>query len=98
MIETVRSASETNGLVSEMRQMVQAGQPAPVVDDPEQLERTVSAKVATLLMVMLVAIIFATSAGPDVGPSLAKVIQAHSLGVFEISSLGSVVQSSLYDA
>jgi hypothetical protein len=28
-------------------------------------------------MVMLVAIIFATSAVPDLGPSLAKVIQAH---------------------
>ncbi len=77
MSRTVRDASDTNGLVSEMRQMVQAGQPAPVIDDPEQLERTVSAKVATLLMVMLVAIIFATSAVPDVGPSLAKVIQAH---------------------
>ncbi len=77
MSQTVRDASDTNGLVSEMRQMVQAGQPAPVIDDPEQLERTVSAKVATLLMVMLVAIIFATAAVPDVGPSLAKVIQAH---------------------
>jgi hypothetical protein len=77
MSQTVRDASDATGLVSEMRQMVQAGRPAPVVDDPEQLERTVSAKVATFLMVMLVAIIFATSAVPDVGPSLAKVIQAH---------------------
>jgi hypothetical protein len=77
MSQTVRDASDANGLVSEMRQMVQAGQPAPVVDDPEQLERTVSAKVATFLMVMLVAIIFATSAVPDVGPGLARVIQAH---------------------
>jgi hypothetical protein len=77
MSQTVRDASDANDLVSEMRQMVQAGQPAPVVDDPELLERTVSAKVATFLMVMLVAIIFATSAVPDVGPSLAKVIQAH---------------------
>ncbi len=77
MTQTVRDASDASGLVSEMRQMIQTGQPAPVVDDPEQLERTVTAKVATLLMVMLVAIIFATSAVPDVGPSLAKVIQAH---------------------
>ena len=77
MSQTVRDASDANGLVSEMRQMVQAGQPAPVVDDPEQLERTVSAKVSAFLMVILVAIIFATSAVPDVGPSLAKVIQAH---------------------
>ncbi|HEV2012393.1 MAG TPA: hypothetical protein VGR77_00690 [Candidatus Dormibacteraeota bacterium] len=77
MTQTVRAASEAEGLVSEMRQMVQTGEPAPVVDDPERLERTVSTKVATLLMVLLVAIIFATSAVPDVGPSLAKVIQAH---------------------
>jgi len=76
MTRTVRDASDTSGLVSEMRQMVQVGQPA-VVDDPEQLERTVTAKVATFLMVTLVAIILATSAVPDVGPSLAKVIQAH---------------------
>ncbi len=77
MTQTVRAASEADGLVSEMRQMVQTGEPAPIVDDPEQLERSVSAKVATFLMVLLVAIIFATSAVPDVGPSLAKVIQAH---------------------
>src|SRR5437879_360584 len=77
MTQTVRDASDASGLVIEMRQMVQAGQPAPVIDDPEQLERTVSAKVATRLMAMLVAIIFATSAVPDVGPSLAKAIQAH---------------------
>ncbi|HEX9094789.1 MAG TPA: hypothetical protein VF990_01670 [Candidatus Dormibacteraeota bacterium] len=77
MTQTVRDASDANGLVSEMRQMVQAGLPVPVIDDPAQLERTVSMKIATLLMVMLVAIIFATSAVPDVGPSLAKVIQAH---------------------
>ncbi len=77
MTQTVRAASEADGLVSEMRQMVQTGEPAPVIDDPERLERTVSTKVATFLMVLLVAIIFATSAVPDVGPSLAKVIQAH---------------------
>ena len=92
MNQTVRVASGSDGVVSEMRQMVQVGQPAPVVDDPEQLERTVSAKVATFLMVMLVAIIFATSAVPDVGPSLAKVIQAHICGrappVFRYRHLG----------
>src|SRR5256886_716831 len=46
-------------------------------DDRERLERTVSTRVATLLMVLLLMIIFVTSAVPDVGPSLAKVIQAH---------------------
>jgi hypothetical protein len=77
MTQTVRPASEAEGLVSEMRQMVQTGEPVSVVDDPERLERTVSTKVATFLMVLLVTIIFLTSAVPDVGPSLAKVIQAH---------------------
>ena|GEM_PF-6786701 len=77
MTQTVRAASHTDGLVSEMRQLVQAGEPAPIVDDPERLERTVSTRVATLLMVLLVIIIFVTSAVPDVGPSLAKVIEAH---------------------
>lgn len=77
MSQKVRAATHTDGLVSEMRQLVQAGEPAPVVDDPERLERTVSTRVATLLMVLLVIIIFVTSAVPDVGPSLAKVIEAH---------------------
>jgi len=77
LTQTVRAASHTDGLVSEMRQLVQAGEPAPIVDDPERLERTVSTRVATLLMVLLVIIIFVTSAVPDVGPSLAKVIEAH---------------------
>jgi len=77
MKQTVRAASNADGLVSEMRQLVQSAVPAPAVDDPAQLERTVSARIATFLMVLLVTIIFATSALPDVGPSLAKVIQAH---------------------
>ena len=46
-------------------------------EDRERLERTVSTRVATLLTVLLLMIIFVTSAAPDVGPSLAKVIQAH---------------------
>jgi len=78
MKQTVRAASNADGLVSEMRQLVQTAPPAPAIDqDPAQLERTVSTRIATFLMVLLVTIIFATSALPDVGPSLAKVIQAH---------------------
>jgi len=77
MKQTVRAASNADGLVSEMRQLVQSAVPAPTIDDPAQLERIVSARIATFLMVLLVMIIFATSALPDVGPSLAKVIQAH---------------------
>jgi hypothetical protein len=34
-------------------------------------------RIATVLMVLLTMIIFVTSAVPDVGPSLAKVIEAH---------------------
>lgn len=74
---TVREASNTDGLVNQMRQMVQAGRPLFDIEDREQLERSVTARIATLLMVLLIAIIFTTSAMPDVGPSLAKVIQAH---------------------
>ncbi len=77
MNKTVRAASNADGLVSEMRQLVQSAAPAPTIDDPAQLERTVAARIATFLMVLLVMIIFATLALPDVGPSLAKVIQAH---------------------
>jgi len=77
MNQTVRAASDADGVVNEMRLLVQTGLPASEPDDRERLERTVSTRVATLLMVLLLMIIFVTSAVPDVGPSLAKVIQAH---------------------
>ena len=78
MKQTVRAASDADGLVSEMRQLIEAAVPGQTIDDdPTQLERAVSTRIATFLMVLLVMIIFATSAVPDVGPSLAKVIQAH---------------------
>jgi hypothetical protein len=75
--QTVRAASETDGLVNDMRQLAQAVVPGQTVDDPAYLERIISTRIATFLMVLLVTIIFATSALPDVGPTLAKVIQAH---------------------
>jgi len=74
---TVRAASETDGLVNDMRQLAQAVVPGQTVDDPAYMERTITTRIATFLMVLLVTIIFATSALPDVGPTLAKVIQAH---------------------
>ncbi len=77
MKQTVRAASDADGLVNEMRQLAQAAPPGQTMDDPAYLERTISTRIATFLMVLLVTIIFATSALPDVGPSLAKVIQAH---------------------
>jgi len=78
MPQTVRAASGSDGLVSEMRHLVQEADPGQMVaDDPAHLERAVSTRIDTFLMVLLVMIIFATSAVPDVAPSLAKVIQAH---------------------
>ena len=78
MSQTVRAASNTDGLVNEMRQMVQtAVRPVLEIEDRDQLERSVSARIGTILMVLLIMIILTTSAMPDVGPSLAKVIQAH---------------------
>ena len=79
MKQTVRAASETDGLVSEMRQLAQtqAVVPGQTIDDPAYLERAISTRIATFLMVLLVMIIFGTSALPDVGPTLARVIQAH---------------------
>jgi hypothetical protein len=75
--QTVRAASETDGMVNDMRQLAQAVVPGQTIDDPAYLERAISTRIATFLMVLLVTIIFATSALPDVGPTLAKVIQAH---------------------
>ena len=69
--------SETAGLVSDMRQLVETAPAETPFEDREQLERSVSARIATLLMMLLVLIIFVTSAVPDVGPSLAKVLEAH---------------------
>jgi len=79
MKQTVRAASDADGLVSEMRHLAQtqAVVPGQTIDDPAYMERTISTRIATFLMVLLVTIIFATSALPDVGPTLAKVIQAH---------------------
>jgi len=77
MIQPVGTGRETAGLVSEMRQQIEMASIAPAAEDRAQLERTVSARIATVLMMLLVMIIFLTSAMPDVGPSLAKVIQTH---------------------
>jgi hypothetical protein len=74
---TVRAASDADGVVDQMRQLVQRGKPALEVEDRDQVERIVSTRIATVLMVLLMMIIFVTSAVPDVGPSLAKVIEAH---------------------
>lgn len=77
MNKPVPTAADAAGLVSEMRTLVQTAEPTTEVGDRDQLEHLVSARVATILMVLMVMIIFVTSALPDVGPSLAKVVEAH---------------------
>ena len=73
---TVRAASQADSLVTDMRALVQAGEPlAPPEGD--DLERAVSYRVTTLLMVILLSLVFITSAVPDIGPSLAGMLQAH---------------------
>lgn len=76
-IRTVRAASQADTLVNDMRAMVQSAEPALLVDDGNTVERAVSYRITTLLMVLLLSLVFVTSAVPDLGPSLASVIQAH---------------------
>ena len=77
MTQPIRPERDASGLVSDMRQLIETAPVMPADEDREQLERTISARIATVLMMLLLMIIFVTSALPDVGPSLAKVIQAH---------------------
>ena len=72
-----RPMTDAAGLVSDLRQQIQTAPPVAPYEDRAQLERSVSARIATVLMMLLVMIIFVTSALPDVGPTLAKVIQTH---------------------
>jgi hypothetical protein len=73
-----RGKRQAHGVVSEMRLLVEAAAEAPhTVYERDQLERAVSCRITTALMVLLLVIIFATSAVPDVGPSLMSAIQAH---------------------
>jgi hypothetical protein len=77
MNKPMPAAGDAAGLVNDMRMLVQTAEPTIEVGDRDQLEHFVSARVATVLMVLMVMIIFVTSALPDVGPSLAKVVEAH---------------------
>ncbi len=77
MIQPVGSGNDAAGLVSGLRQQIDSASIEPAAESRAQLERIVSARIATVLMMLLLMIIFVTSAVPDVGPSLAKVIQAH---------------------
>jgi hypothetical protein len=71
-----RGRRQAHGVVSEMRLLVQAAEAPHITYERDQLERAVSSRITTALMVLLLVIIFATSAVPDVGPSLMSAIQA----------------------
>jgi hypothetical protein len=75
--DSPRGTRQAHGVVSEMRILMQTLEAPTVIDEREQLERTVSVRVTAALMVLLLVIIFTTSALPDVGPSLMNAIQAH---------------------
>jgi len=74
---TVRAASNADGMVSDMRLLVQGVERPAGLEDAASVERLVTSRVTTILMLLLVGIIFATSTVPDLGPSLAGAIQAH---------------------
>jgi len=75
---TVRAASQADTLVNDMRgALVKAAEPVAAPDDASEIERAVSYRITTALMVLLLGLVFVTSAAPDLGPSLAGVIQSH---------------------
>ncbi|HEY0493788.1 MAG TPA: hypothetical protein VGD57_10020, partial [Candidatus Dormibacteraeota bacterium] len=57
--------------------LVQATEPRMTPVDGEDLERTVSSRVTAILMLLLLVVVFVTSAVPDIGPSLAAVFRTH---------------------
>jgi hypothetical protein len=71
------AAAGTQGLISDMRMLVHATEKAPRLEEALSDERVVSYKVATALMVLLVGLILATSALPDLIPRLARLIPGH---------------------
>ncbi|MDQ6883767.1 MAG: hypothetical protein M3077_05950 [Candidatus Dormibacteraeota bacterium] len=77
---SVRAASQADSLVNDMRgALVQAVDPTAPAEDGDQVERAVTYRVTTILMVVLLSLLFITSAVPDIGPSLASVVQAQHL-------------------
>lgn len=73
----VRAASQADSLVNDMRALVQTADPMALTTDGAHLERAITYRVTTILMVVLLSLVFITSAVPDIGPSLASVVQSH---------------------
>ncbi len=64
------------GLVAQMRQLAQAREKAERRNEVDSEERVLSYSVSTTLMLLLVVLIFATSALPDLMPRLTNLVQA----------------------
>lgn len=75
--QTVRSASQADSLISDMRALVQASEPVKAPTEGTELERIVTSRVITMLMLVLISLVLVTSAVPDIGPSLAAAVGAH---------------------
>lgn len=75
--QTVRAASQADSLISEMRALVRATEPVKTPAEGAELERIVSTRVITILMLILMGLVLLTSAVPDIGPSLAAAVGAH---------------------
>ncbi len=71
------ASTNSQGVVREMRLLVHATENVRRPDEGEAEERLVGYTVTTALMVILVVLIFATSALPDLLPRLGNVLQAH---------------------
>ncbi len=64
------------GLVAQMRQLAQTREKAEPRNEVDTEERVFSYTVSTTLMLLLVVLIFATSALPDLVPRLTNLVQA----------------------
>jgi len=76
--QTVRAASQADSLISDMRALVQATEPVKAPAEGAELERLVTSRVITMLMLILISLVLLTAAVPDIGPSLAAAVGAHS--------------------
>lgn len=74
---TVRAASQADSLISDMRALVKATEPVKAPAEGAELERLVTGHVTAVLLLLLICLVFITSAVPDIGPGLAAAVGAH---------------------
>jgi hypothetical protein len=73
---TLRPADESQALVKEMRTLAQASERAARKPSSQSEERAASIRITTSLMLLLVLVLFVTSALPDLIPRLDQVMTA----------------------